>query len=907
MKKHTIITSIIVLLGLCFIYLFGTMVVFCPEGRFEKIKRKYQPIQKELKVRFTLRTLDNYLLKIKYKTDEEQKPQYFLNETPLDQHNVLHVRKKAKASTVYLHISKEILGKNKDVDIGVIFPDKAPQEVSITLCNYRKKLAGGIYIVFSKSGYAVAVTPDSFYSIVPIAIAAFFIFCMYSKRLQPVFLRISELHLEQRAMTARTVSLGFFLIFAVNFWVYWPSFSHIFRHDEWFLFFSSKNEAPDFKYFIRHIDWQLNLPYDRLVYRPIHHGMLAFNRVVFDANYLGPHILAFIKHLLACLCIWWMMVKYDRRRISVLFVLLFSVLTINIDSVIWPHVDAYIVTAIFTVLSIIFFLKTTDNRISPFKGFSLVGFFLLFNLLTTEIVFLMPIVFPLVYWALFRDPDDKMRGSKDRASWLMLLLPITLWIALFSVHLYNAWPNLSMTEQSRSIGLWLTVLNIPWMLLILLTGAFVPILQADYGDKIYFSVDNIAIVSVVFAIILCVRYRKNIFKSWSRELSLIVAVLFSVLLIICSCRAGYVYAMLRSNDMACHYTYCLSALSILAIYLLFDFDKISKTRKLKAVMFLVLVFLMFFHSLKSHQVATEVERRSLPLKRYFDSVKSFVDAHKAEQGFSFKIIDPPPKIQPFPWYTETCIYGFFSQYIEHNTPKYILEYDYQLQELQCYLYDSHPLIIEPAEAELPAAESDYVNSIGMSFKKISAGDCDILMGISEVTQRRWKMVMGTNPSYFKNPVLPVDSISFYMARDFIDRLNKVEGNDFYRLPTLQEYLLAVNISSPVFYRIQNSPERYAWIKNNAKSMTHPVGMLEPTACGLYDVIGNVWEWTSTPIHESSPASSFEDNPCVCFGGSWRDGNINSDRLTTSYQPDFRHKHLGFRLVRKIEKPDEKEE
>ena len=67
--------------------------------------------------------------------------------------------------------------------------------------------------------------------------------------------------------------------------------------------------------------------------------------------------------------------------------------------------------------------------------------------------------------------------------------------------------------------------------------------------------------------------------------------------------------------------------------------------------------------------------------------------------------------------------------------------------------------------------------------------------------------------------------------------------------------------------------------------------------------------SATPLHNGSPASSFEDNPRMCFGGSWRDciiDNINRDKLTTNYPPDFRHEHLGLRLVMEIKNLDEKE-
>ena len=93
-----------------------------------------------------------------------------------------------------------------------------------------------------------------------------------------------------------------------------------------------------------------------------------------------------------------------RRFAVLLFVLLFSVLIVKIDPVIFPHHDAFTVTTILTILAIIAFQKTVNNTISPYKGFLLASFFLLFNLLTIEIAFLMPFFFftaaGLLTWSL---------------------------------------------------------------------------------------------------------------------------------------------------------------------------------------------------------------------------------------------------------------------------------------------------------------------------------------------------------------------------------------------------------------------------------------------------------------------------------------------------------------------------
>jgi formylglycine-generating enzyme required for sulfatase activity len=99
-------------------------------------------------------------------------------------------------------------------------------------------------------------------------------------------------------------------------------------------------------------------------------------------------------------------------------------------------------------------------------------------------------------------------------------------------------------------------------------------------------------------------------------------------------------------------------------------------------------------------------------------------------------------------------------------------------------------------------------------------------------------------------------------------------------------------------------EKYAWLRVNAERVTHPVGSLDPTPAGFYDLIGNVWEWTENPIYYDSGLEPFEGAPHLCFGGSWRDEAPDMDNLITNYPLDFRHEHLGFRLAREIGNPEE---
>ncbi len=108
-------------------------------------------------------------------------------------------------------------------------------------------------------------------------------------------------------------------------------------------------------------------------------------------------------------------------------------------------------------------------------------------------------------------------------------------------------------------------------------------------------------------------------------------------------------------------------------------------------------------------------------------------------------------------------------------------------------------------------ERNITNSIGMEFVLIPAGEYDMgsqyidywdsgvgpihpvklkksfYLGKYEVTQKQWREVMGTNPSRFKGDDLPVESISWDDAQEFVKKLNKKEGLNKYRLPSEAEW------------------------------------------------------------------------------------------------------------------------
>jgi formylglycine-generating enzyme required for sulfatase activity len=181
------------------------------------------------------------------------------------------------------------------------------------------------------------------------------------------------------------------------------------------------------------------------------------------------------------------------------------------------------------------------------------------------------------------------------------------------------------------------------------------------------------------------------------------------------------------------------------------------------------------------------------------------------------------------------------------------------------------------------------------------------LGKYEVTQAVWQAVMGTNPSTFKGPDLPVEQVSWNDVQEFLAVLNGRGDGHHYRLPTEAEWEYAA--------RAGTSGEHYgkidaiAWYALNSDNQTHPVGRKQPNAWGLYDMQGNVWEWCEDWYQDDyyggfgkdeavDPQGPASGQYRVLRGGSWYRYLWfvrASSRL--GVRPSSRYPHVGFRCVR----------
>lgn len=186
-------------------------------------------------------------------------------------------------------------------------------------------------------------------------------------------------------------------------------------------------------------------------------------------------------------------------------------------------------------------------------------------------------------------------------------------------------------------------------------------------------------------------------------------------------------------------------------------------------------------------------------------------------------------------------------------------------------------------------------------------DKDYSIGKYEVTQAQYESVTGKNPSWFKGDKqkLPVENVSWDDAVEFCRlltlrerRSNRIAHDMEYRLPTSAEWGYACIAGTRTRYNTGESfkdLESAGWYKGNAKGMTHHVGEKKANPFGIFDMHGNVCEWTST-----YPQGQLRNNTVMAVlvrGGSW---NNESDRCTNESSFTERAQTassvIGFRVV-----------
>lgn len=248
---------------------------------------------------------------------------------------------------------------------------------------------------------------------------------------------------------------------------------------------------------------------------------------------------------------------------------------------------------------------------------------------------------------------------------------------------------------------------------------------------------------------------------------------------------------------------------------------------------------------------------------------------------------------------------------------------------------------EPTTIEAPR---EFTNSIGMEFLYIDGGE--FTMGRNPqyneggevespahpvriegfwiakypVTQEQYFKLTRINPSFFKNDKVleesshhhPVEQISWFDAKAYVELINRYEGKTrFYALPTEAQWEYVAKAGGNTRFTFGDSEamlDDYAVYEYTANTRTSVVGSKHPNRLGIYDLLGNVWEWCeddffanyngapddgSARIGVNGEGESFK----IRRGGSYKTGYLCLRSSFRGYsRPDFFSNETGMRLV-----------
>jgi formylglycine-generating enzyme required for sulfatase activity/prefoldin subunit 5 len=237
--------------------------------------------------------------------------------------------------------------------------------------------------------------------------------------------------------------------------------------------------------------------------------------------------------------------------------------------------------------------------------------------------------------------------------------------------------------------------------------------------------------------------------------------------------------------------------------------------------------------------------------------------------------------------------------------------------------DAKKALIRPAVTDREVSLFvDEAKTIPMKFARLKAGTFrmgtggeartvkltkDFAVGVTEVTQDQWRALMPMPPVLNAGGSRPVEAVSWHQAMEYAERLNQRLSGWRVVLPTSAQWEYACRAGSKSEWgpaKSEGELDEYAWTARNSEGRSHDVATRKPNAWGLYDMQGNVAEWT-WDWYAPVPADKELTDP-VGPGGAVEKVNRGGGFLQTPdnsaaaklgiNKPTASHGDLGFRLI-----------
>jgi formylglycine-generating enzyme required for sulfatase activity len=232
-------------------------------------------------------------------------------------------------------------------------------------------------------------------------------------------------------------------------------------------------------------------------------------------------------------------------------------------------------------------------------------------------------------------------------------------------------------------------------------------------------------------------------------------------------------------------------------------------------------------------------------------------------------------------------------------------------------------------------EARITNSLGVQLVLIPGGQFDMgpngskyrvtlrkpcYLGVTEVTLGQYRRFRSAHrivgaAAAFNADNVPAAMVSWNDARAFCAWLSRQPAEKaagrVYALPTEAQWEWAARAGTTANRYCgdtEKSLKEHAWFNvtytpnprhESGGRGRQPVAGLKPNAWGLYDVLGNVWEWCAD--RRTDPATGETRDP-VMRGGSWRSGGSHCSAVAHDPgDPDLKADNIGFRVACQIVK------